>query len=428
MPRIAIIDGVRSPFTKFNTVQKDIKASDLAGYVIREVMERTGIDAERIDHVVIGCGGPPADAPNIARTSALKAGIPESVPAYTVQRNCAAGMQALTEACMMIQMGHAKIAIAGGVESMSNIPLFFKKSFQNKMTDLSRAKSIWTKLKIAASFRPRDFTPVIGVALGLTDTYCGLNMGETAEVLAKKYGIARIQQDEFALRSHQRVTAAWEQDLYIDEVMTVFNPDGNPDIILEDNGHRTNQTMDALAKLKPYFDRQFGTVTPGNSSQLTDGAAAMVLMDEKYAIAEGYTPKAYVRSWGYAGNDPSTMGLGPAFATPIALDRAGLAMKDIQLIELNEAFAAQVIANEIAFSSKKFAQENLGRSEPIGEIDRDILNVNGGAIALGHPIGASGTRLVLTLTREMERRDCRYGLATLCVGGGQGAAMIIERQ
>lgn len=428
MPRIAIIDGVRSPFTKFNTIQKDIKASDLAGYVIREVMERTGIDAKRIDHVIIGCGGPPADAPNIARTSALKAGIPESVPAYTVQRNCAAGMQALTEACMMIQMGHAKVAIAGGVESMSNIPLFFKKSFQNKMTDLSRVKSIWTKLKIAASFRPRDFTPVIGVALGLTDTYCGLNMGETAEVLAKKYGITRIQQDEFALRSHQRVTAAWEQDLYKDEVMTVFNPNGNPDIILEDNGHRTNQTMDALAKLKPYFDRQFGTVTPGNSSQLTDGAAAMVLMDEKYAIAEGYTPKAYVRSWGYAGNDPSTMGLGPAFATPIALDRAGLAMKDIQLIELNEAFAAQVIANEIAFSSKKFAQENLGRSEPIGEIDRDILNVNGGAIALGHPIGASGTRLVLTLTREMERRDCRYGLATLCVGGGQGAAMIIERQ
>lgn len=428
MPRIAIIDGVRSPFTKFNTIQKDIKASDLARYVIREVMERTGLDAKRIDHVVIGCGGPPADAPNIARTSALKAGIPESVPAYTVQRNCAAGMQALTEACMMIQMGHAKVAIAGGVESMSNIPLFFKKSFQNKMTDLSRAKSIWTKLKIAASFRPRDFTPVIGVALGLTDTYCGLNMGETAEVLAKKYGITRIQQDEIALRSHQRVTAAWEQDLYKDEVMTVFNPDGNPDIILEDNGHRTNQTMDALAKLKPYFDRQFGTVTPGNSSQLTDGAAAMVLMDEEYAIAEGYTPKAYVRSWGYAGNDPSTMGLGPAFATPIALDRAGLAMKDIQLIELNEAFAAQVIANEIAFSSKKFAQENLGRSEPIGEIDRDILNVNGGAIALGHPIGASGTRLVLTLTREMERRDCRYGLATLCVGGGQGAAMIIERQ
>jgi acetyl-CoA acetyltransferase family protein len=428
MPRTAIIDGVRSPLTKFNTKQKDIKASDLAGYVIREVMERTGIDAKSIDHVVIGCGGPPADAPNIARTSALKAGISESVPAYTVQRNCAAGMQALTEAFMMIQMGHAEVVIAGGVESMSNIPLLFKKSFQDKMTALSRTKSIWTKLKIAASFRPPDFAPIIGVSLGLTDTYCGLNMGETAEVLAKKYGITRIQQDEFALRSHQRVTAAWEQGLYKDEVMTIFNPGGNPDIILEDNGHRTNQTMDALAKLKPYFDRQFGTVTPGNSSQLTDGAAAIVLMDEEYAKAEGYTPKAYIRSWGYAGNDPSTMGLGPAFATPIALDRAGLTMKDIQLIELNEAFAAQVIANEIAFSSKKFAQENLGRPEPIGEIDRDILNVNGGAIALGHPIGASGARLVLTLTREMERRECRYGLATLCVGGGQGAAMIIERQ
>jgi acetyl-CoA acyltransferase len=209
--------------------------------------------------------------------------------------------------------------------------------------------------------------------------------------------------------------------------MTVFNSGKKPHIIMKDNGHRPDQTMDALAKLRPYFDREFGTVTPGNSSQLTDGAAAMVLMDEEYATAEGFTPKAYVRSWGYAGNNPSMMGLGPAFATPIALDRAGLAMKDIELIELNEAFAAQVIANEVVFSSKKFAQKNLNRPEPIGEIDRDILNVNGGAIALGHPIGASGTRLVLTLTKEMERRNYQFGLATLCVGGGQGAAMIIER-
>ncbi len=427
MSRTAIIDGVRTPFTKFNTLQKDIKASDLSKYVIREVVERSGIDEAKINHVVIGCGGPPADAPNIARTSALKAGLPVSIPAYTVQRNCAAGMQAITEACMMIQLGHAKVVVAGGVESMSHIPLFFKKSFQNKMTDLSRSKSIWRKLKTAATFHPRDFIPVVGVALGLTDTYCGLNMGETAEVLSKKFGITRIQQDEFALKSHQKVTAAWKKGLFQDEVMTIFNPGGNPDRITQDNGHRTNQDMDALAKLKPYFDRRFGTVTPGNSSQLTDGAVAMILMDEEFAKAEGYTPKAYVRSWGYAGNDPSTMGLGPAFATPIALDRAGLVMKNIQLIELNEAFAAQVIANEIAFSSRKFAQENLGRSESIGDIDRDILNVNGGAIALGHPIGASGTRLVLTLVKEMERRDCEYGLATLCVGGGQGAAMIIER-
>jgi acetyl-CoA acetyltransferase family protein len=427
MPRTAIIDGIRTPFTRMNTSQKNIKASDLARYAIREVMERTGLNSVKIDHVVIGCGGPPADAPNVARTSALKAGIPVSVPAYTVQRNCASGIQAITEACMMIQMGHAKVVIAGGVESMSHIPFYLKKSFQNKMTDLSRAKSIWTKLGIAASFRPRDFSPVIGVALGLTDTYCGLNMGETAEILAKRYGITKIQQDEFALRSHQRVTDAWEQGLFKDEVMTMFNPGGKPELIMEDNGHRTGQTMRSLARLKPYFDRRFGTITPGNSSQLTDGAAAMVLMDEEYATAEGYSPKAYVRSWGYAGNDPSTMGLGPAFATPIALDRAGLVMKDIQLIEINEAFAAQVIANEMVFSSKKFAQENLGRHEPIGEIDREILNVNGGAIALGHPIGASGTRIVLTLIKEMERRNFQNGLATLCVGGGQGAAIILER-
>ncbi|MFO8082963.1 MAG: thiolase family protein [Desulfobacterales bacterium] len=428
MMRTAIIDGVRTPFTRFNTTQKDIKASELARHVIREIIERTGIATAMIDHVVLGCGGPPADAPNIARTSALKAGVPVSVPGYTVQRNCAAGMQALTEASMMIQMGHAKVVIAGGVESMSNIPLFFKKSFKDKMTDMSRSKSIRTKVKIVASFRPHDFSPVIGIALGLTDTYCGLNMGETAEVLAKKFGISRKQQDEFALRSHRKVTTAWEKGRFENEVMTLYNPGGNPELIEKDNGHRSNQTSKALAKLKPYFDRQFGTVTAGNSSQITDGAVAMVLMDEKYAKAQGFLPKAYIRSWGYAGNDPSTMGLGPAFATPIALERAGLVLKDIQLIELNEAFAAQVIANEIVFPSKKFARKNLGLSEPIGEIDRTILNVNGGAIALGHPIGASGARLVLTLTKEMERRNCRFGLATLCVGGGQGAAMILERQ
>ncbi|MCF7803969.1 MAG: thiolase family protein [Candidatus Marinimicrobia bacterium] len=428
MSRVAIIDGVRSPFVKFNTTLKDVKAADLAMHVIREIIERTELDVQTIDHVIMGNGAQPADAPNVARIAALKAGVPQKVPAYTVQRNCAAGMQSISEAAMMIKLGHAEIAIAGGVESMSNIPFIFRKSFQDKMTRLSRSKSLGGKIKTALSFRFGDLAPIVGIEMGLTDKYCGLNMGDTAEVLAKKYNISREAQDEFSLMSHQRTTAAWEEGRFGDEVMTIYHPDGKNEITDKDNSHRSNQSMEALAKLRPYFDRKYGTVTPGNSSQITDGASAMVLMDEDVAKSLGYQPKAYVKSWGYAGNDPKTMGLGPSFSTPIALDRAGLPFSEIQLLEINEAFAAQVIANEIAFSSQEFAEENLGRSEPIGEIDREILNVNGGAISLGHPIGASGNRIVLTLMKEMERRDLQFGLATLCIGGGQGGAMIIERE
>ena len=428
MPQVAILDGVRTPFTKFNTTLKDVKAAELAMHVIREIIERTALDVQSIDHVIMGNGAQPADAPNVARIGALKAGIPQEVPAYTVQRNCAAGMQSITEAAMMIQLGHADVAIAGGVESMSNIPFIFRKGFQEKMTNLSRAKSLGQKLSTILSFRFGDLAPIVGIEMGLTDKYCGLNMGETAEVLAKRFNISREAQDEFSLLSHQRTTKAWEDNQFDNEVMAVYHPGGKNEITDKDNGHRPNQSMEALAKLRTYFDRKYGSVTPGNSSQITDGASAMVLMNADKAKSLGYTPKAYVKSWGYAGNDPKTMGLGPSFSTPIALDRAGLALSDMELIELNEAFAAQVIANEIAFSSEQFAEENLGRSAPIGEIDRDILNVNGGAISLGHPIGASGNRIVLTLMKEMERRNLQFGLATLCIGGGQGGTMIIERQ
>jgi len=430
MARAVIIDGVRTPLTKFNTAQKDVIAADLAMHVLREVIERAELDVHSIDHVVMGNGAPPADAPNIARIAALKAGVPVHVPGYTVQRNCASGMQSITEAAQMIQLGHAEVVLAGGVESMSNIPFFFRRSFQEKMTELNRSKSLAGKVKTAASIRPKDFSPVVGIELGLTDTYCGLNMGETAEVLAREYNLSREAQDEYALMSHQRTTAAWEEGRFGNEVMTLYHvTDSGEQVVVErDNGHRPNQSMEALRKLRPVFDRQYGTVTAGNASQLTDGASALIVMSEEKAKSLGYTPKALIRSWGYAGNDPSTMGLGPAFATPIALDRAGLSLKDMQLVELNEAFASVVLANEIAFASRQFAEENLGRSAPIGDLNRDTMNVNGGAIALGHPIGTTGNRLVLTLMMEMERRDLQFGLATECIGGGQGGAMIIERQ
>lgn len=428
MPRAAIIDGLRSPFVKFNTEFQDLPAADLAMYIIREIIERIEVDAQTIDHVIMGNGSVPADAPNIARIAGLKAGIPQHVPAYTVQRNCASGMQSISDAAMMIQMGHADILIAGGVESMSNIPFLFKKGAQKKFTRLNRSKSIGEKLSAITSFRPGDFSPVVGIQEGLTDKFCGLNMGETAEVLAKEYNISRDAQDEFSLMSHRRTTKAWEKGKFDNEVITIYQTDHEPEIVEQDNGHRPNQSMEALAKLKPVFDRKFGTVTPGNSSQITDGGSVIVLMNEERAKSLGYQPKAYVRSWGYAGNNPRTMGLGPSFATPVALDRAGIDFSEIQLMEINEAFAAQVIANEKAFTSQSFAEKELGRSSSIGEIDRDILNVNGGAISLGHPIGASGNRIVLTLMKEMERRDLQFGLATLCIGGGQGGAMILERE
>lgn len=428
MPRAALIDGVRTPFTKYNTALKDISAADLAMHVIRELLERTELDAGSVDHVIMGNGAQPPDAPNIARIAALKAGIPRHVPGYTVQRNCASGMQSLSDAAGMIQLGHADIVVAGGVESMSNIPFIFRKSFHDKLMTINRSKSITEKLRTVASFRPKDLKPVIGLELGLTDTFCGLNMGETAEVLAREYNISRDAQDEYALRSHQRATAAWEEGRMGEEVMAVYDPSTNQKAVDQDNGFRPNQTLEALRKLRPYFDPEFGTVTAGNASQITDGASVMLVMNEEKAQSLGYTPGAYVRSWGYAGNDPRTMGLGPAFATPVALDRAGLNLNDMQLIELNEAFAAVVLANEIAFASRQFADQNLNRSEPIGDINEEILNVNGGAISLGHPVGVSGNRIVLTLMKEMERRDLRFGLATECVGGGQGGAMIIERE
>ncbi len=428
MARAALIDGIRTPFVKFNTALEDLPAADLAMHVLREVIERTEVDVETIDHVILGNGAIPADAPNIARVAALKAGIPQHVPAYTVQRNCASGMQSISDAAMMIGAGHADVIIVGGVESMSNIPFLFRKSAQKKFTHLSRSKSLGEKVKSIFSFRPGDFSPVIGIQEGLTDNYCGLNMGETAEVLAKEHHISREEQDEFALMSHKRTTTAWEEGRFDDEVMAIYQPENKPDVVEKDNGHRPNQSMEALAKLKPVFDSEHGSVTPGNSSQITDGASAVVLMSEEKAASLGYNPQAFVRSWGYAGNNPRTMGLGPSYATPIALDRGNISFSDIQLIEINEAFAAQVIANEKMFTSQKFAEDQLNRSEPIGEINRDILNVNGGAIALGHPIGASGNRIVLTLMKEMTRRDLQYGLATLCIGGGQGGAMILERE
>lgn len=335
------------------------------------------------------------------------------------------------------------VVVAGGTESMSQMPLIFSREFTKIFGRLATAKTTGQRLSALGALLKADLKqvvelvttnpmqksphkPVISLMEGLTDPFVGLNMGQTAEILAKEWGITREEQDQFALRSHQRAVAAKQK--LAEEITPVFLPPKYTEVVAEDIGPRENQTMEALQKLKPFFDRKTGTITAGNSCPVTDGAAMVLLMSREKAQSLGYKPLATIRSYAYAGLEPERMGLGPVYATPIALKRAGLTLKDIGLIELNEAFAAQVLACMRAFASDKFAQEKLDLPNAIGEIDPEILNVNGGAIALGHPVGATGTRLVLTLMKEMQRRNVQFGLATLCIGGGQGGAMILERE
>lgn len=431
MNRLAIIDGIRTPFTKAGTVFKDLTSYELGRLVVSEIVARTGIDKNLIDEVIMGCVGQPAEAANVARVIALNAGIPDRVPARTVHRNCASGMESITSAYEQMIAGRGEVFIVGGAESMSNYPLLFPKTASEKFAALQKAKTTGEKLKAFVNFRKADFRPQVSVILGLTDPTCGMIMGDTAEVLAKEHHVAREEQDKFALASHQKAIAAREK--LREEIMTVY-PDatagrngGKQKFVQDDNGVRDGQTMEALAKLRPIFDRKFGTVTAGNASQITDGAVALLVMSEARAKVLGYKPLGYLQHYSYAGLDPKRMGLGPAYAIPLALRRAGKKLSDMQLLEINEAFAVQVMACEQLLSSKKFAKEYLGQEEPVGEIDRARLNVNGGAVALGHPVGATGARIVLTLLKELQRRNQQIGMASLCVGGGQGAALILER-
>ena len=423
--KVVIVDGVRTPFAKSGGPLASVPAAELGRLAVSGLLARTEFEPAEVDEVVLGNCGTPADAANIGRVVSLAAGIPRPVPAFTVHRNCASGIEAVAQAWYKIAAGAATAVIAGGTESMSEYPLLWSPGLTRAFAGWQRAKNLPARLSAALALRPGDFVPRVAIAEGLTDPVCGLNMGETAERLAKDYRISREAQDEFALLSHQRAIAAADAGRLAEEMEPVYVPPRYTPLT-EDFGPRRNQTLEALAKLKPFFDRRHGTVTVGNSCPVTDGACALLVMEESRARAEGYRPLGRIRSFAFAGCDPALMGLGPAYATPLALDKAGARLSDIELIELNEAFAAQVIANEIVFASAKFAADELGRAEAIGGIDRSRMNVNGGAIALGHPVGVSGARLVLTLLEEMRRRQAGLGLATLCVGGGQGAAMILE--
>ena len=426
MPPVSgwLLDGVRTPFVKAGEAFKRTPSYELGRVAAVEAMARGELDPARLDEVVFGHCAMPAEAANSSRIVALRAGVPEPVPSFTVHRNCASGMEAVASALYRIHGGDARLVLAGGMESMSQIPLQFTFEYAEWLGSLMRAKSLPQKLAVLARFRPRLLTPRIALAEGLTDLVCGLNMGQTAEGLAREFRITREQQDRFALASHQRAIAARER--LREEIVPVHAwPDDTP--VRDDIGPREGQTIEALAKLKPYFDRRNGSVTVGNSCQITDGAAALIVGDDETARTWPKPPLARIRAFAFAGLSPARMGLGPVFAMAKALDKAGLSLSDMELFEINEAFAAQVLACCEASRSVEFARRELGRETALGEIPAEILNVNGGAIALGHPVGTSGARLLLTLAHELRRRGLKRGMAALCVGGGQGAAFIVER-
>ena len=419
-----ILSGVRTPFAKAGTALRRMPAYELGRIAAAEAIARAELDPERIDEVILGNCAMPAEAANSSRVAALRAGVPERVPAFTVHRNCASGMEAVASALYRIASGDASLVLAGGMENMTLIPLQFPPAYADWLEGLVRARSPLQKLASFARFRPAMLAPRLALVEGLTDPVCGLNMGQTAEVLAREFRISRAEQDEYALRSHRLTIAARER--LREEIVPVFAPPRD-EPVRDDVGPREGQTIEALAKLKPYFDRRNGTVTVGNACPVTDGAVALLVGDEATAQRWPVPPLGRVRAFAFAGLSPARMGLGPVFAMTKALERAGLSLADMELFEINEAFAAQVLACLAAARSETFARAELGRTSALGEIPLERLNVNGGAIALGHPVGASGGRLILTLLHEMKRRGARLGMAALCVGGGQGAAFVLER-
>ncbi|MBC7458755.1 MAG: thiolase family protein, partial [Bdellovibrionaceae bacterium] len=438
-----IVEGVRTPFAKAGSKLKTVHPAKLGQVALTELIARSNLDTNIVDEVIVGNTGNPSDAVNISRVIALNSGIPQKTSAVSVHRNCASALESISNGYEKIKSGTMDCVVAGGTENMSQMPLIMPASIVSIIEKLGSAKTtgqkisaLWawfkadlSQIKEMATTPPMSKTkykPIISIVEGLTDPFVGINMMGTAEILAKEWGLTREMQDAFALNSHLKAAAA--QSRLAEEIATVFLEPDFKEIISNDIGPRADQTMQALAKLKPMVDKLTGTITAGNACPLTDGAAMMLLMSREKADALGYKSQAKIRGYAFAGLEPERMGLGPVYSTPIALKRAGLTMKDMNRIELNEAFAAQVMSCQRAFDSDKFAQEKFGLSNKIGEVRDEIMNVNGGAIALGHPVGATGTRLVLTLMKELKRSNTQFGLATLCIGGGQGGSMIIENE
>lgn len=421
--RIAIVAGVRSPFCRANGVFNDIEVDDLAAQVVKELIDRSGVDPKSIDELILGNVLEPPGSTNVARIIAVKAGLPIKIPAFTVNRNCASGLEAVVSAMNRIQLDDANIIVAGGAESMSSFPVTFPKKMRDFLVTLNKAKGLSQKIKTMFSFRPSFLKPNVP---SISDPLCGLSMGQTAENITRELHVTREEQDQFALLSQQRAWEATKNGRFAEEIVPIPVPPKFKKVQQVDDGPRENQTIEALAKLKPVFDKINGNVTAGNSSPITDGAVALLLMSEEKAKELGFKPIAYLKDSASAGLEPSRMGLGPAFAITKLLKKTGLKLSDIDLIEINEAFSGQVLAVRKALNSDEFAKKELGLESAPGLIDFDKLNVNGGAVAVGHPLGASGARLVLTLALELRKRNKRLGIASLCIGGGQGQALLME--
>ena len=422
--RAAVVVGLRTPFVKSGGDFADLSAVDLGAALVNELVARGGIPPEEYDAVVFGQVIPSPLVALIAREVVLRTQLPRDVEAHTVSRACATSIQAATDAADQIALGHADVVLAGGAESLSDAPIFASRPLAQAIVNASRAKTVVDKVKAFAGLSANDLAPQ---PPALKEPTTGLTMGESAERMAQQNGIRRDAQDAFALQSHRRAAEAWRSGKFAGEVMHVPIPPRYDRISIRDNVVREDTTIEALAQLRPVFDRRYGTITAGNSSPLTDGAAAIVLTSEEKASALGLRPLGFVRAYAYAALDPSDQLLqGPAYAAPVALQRAGLRLADMDLVDMHEAFAAQVLSNLQAFASKRFAEERLGRAEPLGEIDPAKLNVNGGSIALGHPFAATGARMILQTLRELGRRKGAHALLTVCAAGALGAALVLD--
>ena len=422
--RVAIVAGVRTPFTKAGSVLKSISAIDLGRHCVAELLQRTELDTRVVDALIFGTVVPSVLAPNIAREVSLLPHLPKGVQAFSVSRACASANQAITDGADQIALGHADVVIAGGAESLSTVPILHSRGFSDALVNASRAKSIGGRVKAFAAVRPRDLAPITPA---IAEPTTGETMGQSAEKMAKINHVAREEQDQFALRSHRLAHEGTADGRLTAEIVPVWVPPAFEPAVTADNGIRDDTSIERLRELKPVFDRRYGSVTAGNSSPLTDGAAAVLLMSEERARALGYQPVAFIRSYAYAALDPGEQLLmAPVLAAPVALQRAGLTLGDMDLIEMHEAFAAQVLSNLRGFESQEWA-ERAGVARPVGEVDFGKLNVMGGSIAIGHPFGATGARITTTLVNELARRGGQFGLMTVCAAGGMGFAMVVER-
>lgn len=424
---IYIVDGARTPFLKSRNRPGPFSAADLGTLAGRALLMRQPFEPFQLDEVILGCAAPASDEVNIGRVVSLRMGCGQHVPAWTVMRNCASGMQALDAAVANMLSGRSDLVLAGGVDALSRTPMLLSEPMVNWLSNFYAAKTVGQKAALLTRFRPQFLVPVLGIMKGLTDPNVGLIMGQTAENLAYRFGIDRTAQDEYAARSHQRVLQAQEQGWLTPEsgeIVPIYDERGT--VYTRDDGVRSDSSVENLAKLKPFFDKHYGTVTAGNSSQITDGAVWLLLATEEALEQHKLEPIGRIVDTHWAALDPAQMGLGPVHAATPLLQAYDLGLEDIDAWEINEAFAAQVLACIAAWQDEAYCRDELGLDGPLGALDMDKLNIDGGAIALGHPVGASGARIVLHLLHVLKRTGGKRGLASICIGGGQGGAMLVE--